>query len=112
MRNEAGTWLVPVPVAANAAGGTIAGLIVDRLGGAPWSFLFAAAFVAAATVVAAWPAGPITRADAAVTAQALTTARDTADPPASIPAGGRFSFAALVMRPRTARPPVREAAHG
>jgi hypothetical protein len=68
MRNEAGTWLVTVPVAANAAGGAIAGLIVDQPGGEPWSFLFAAATVGAATVVAAWPAGPITRADAAVTA--------------------------------------------
>lgn len=75
MRNEAGTWLVTIPVAANAAGGAIAGLIVDRPGGAPWSFLFAAAVVAAATVVAAWPAGPISRADAAVTADALTTGR-------------------------------------
>jgi MFS family permease len=72
MRNEAGTWLVTVPVAANAAGGAIAGLIVDQPGGAPWSFLFAAAVVGAATVVAAWPAGPITRADAAVTASTGT----------------------------------------
>jgi MFS family permease len=73
MRNEAGTWLVTVPVGANAAGGAIAGLIVDQPGGAPWSFLYAAAVVGAATVVAAWPAGPITRADAAVTARTFTS---------------------------------------
>ncbi|WP_207401029.1 MFS transporter [Actinomadura roseirufa] len=65
MRNEAGTWLVTVPVAANAAGGAVAGLIVDRPGGIPWSFLLAAAVIGGAALVAAWPSGPITRADAA-----------------------------------------------
>ncbi|WP_433174065.1 MFS transporter [Actinoallomurus sp. CA-150999] len=68
MRNEAGTWLVTVPVAANSAGGAIAGLIVDQPGGIPWSFIFAATVIGAATVIAAWPAGPMARADAAVTA--------------------------------------------
>ncbi|MGI5329363.1 MFS transporter [Actinomadura nitritigenes] len=77
MRTEAGTWLVTVPVAANAAGGAIAGLIVDQPGGTPWAFLFAAAVVAAAALVAARPSGPITRADAAVTASGPTPARDT-----------------------------------
>lgn len=71
MRNEAGTWLVTVPAAANSAGGAIAGLIVDQPGGIPWSFIFAATVIGAATVVAAWPAGPISRADAAVAAHAL-----------------------------------------
>ncbi|MBW8480833.1 MFS transporter [Actinomadura parmotrematis] len=70
MRNEAGTWLVTVPVAANAAGGAVAGLVVDRPGGTPYAFLLAAAAVAAAVLVAAPPAGPIARADAAAAARA------------------------------------------
>jgi hypothetical protein len=74
MRNEANTWLVTIPVAANSAGGAIAGLIVDQPGGAPWSFLFATTVIGAATLVAAWPTGPIARADAAVTARTLTGA--------------------------------------
>jgi len=51
MRNEANTWLVTIPVAANAAGGAVAGLIVDQPGGTPWSFLFAGAVIGAATLV-------------------------------------------------------------
>lgn len=65
MRNEANTWLVTIPVAANSAGATLAGLIVDRPGGTPWAFLFAGAVIGGATLIAIGPAGPIARADAA-----------------------------------------------
>ncbi|MGW4385494.1 MFS transporter [Streptomyces sp. NPDC004685] len=70
MRNEAGTWLVTVPMAANSAGGATAGLIVDQSGGILWSFTFAATVIAVATLVAARPTGSIARADAAVTSSA------------------------------------------
>lgn len=70
MRNEAGTWLVSVPVAANSAGGAIAGLIVDKSGDIFWSFMFGATVIAASTLVAARPTGSITRAYAAVTSSA------------------------------------------
>ncbi|SCE92057.1 Major Facilitator Superfamily protein [Micromonospora coriariae] len=63
MLNEAYTWVVTVAVAANAAGGAVAGLIVDQAGGVPWAFIFAGAAVAVAAAVAAWPAGPIARAE-------------------------------------------------
>lgn len=62
MRNEAGTWLVTVPVATNSAGGAVTGVIVDH-DGTTWSFLFAALVISAATVVAARPAGSVARAD-------------------------------------------------
>ena len=65
MRNEANTWLATVPFAGNSAGGAMAGLIVDHPGTVPWSFGFAATVVAAAVLVAAWPSGPIKRADSA-----------------------------------------------
>ncbi|GLY89188.1 hypothetical protein [Actinoallomurus iriomotensis] len=45
-----------------------AGLIVDQPGGTLWSFAFAATVIAAATAVAARPAGPMARAEAAVNA--------------------------------------------
>jgi len=64
MRTEAYTWSVTVTVAASAAGGALAGVIVDRPGGVPWAFLTAAGSVAVAALVAALPAGAITRADA------------------------------------------------
>ena len=64
MRNEANMWLANVPIVANSAGGAIAGLIVDHPGAVPWSFGLAAAVIAATVPVAAWPGGPITRADA------------------------------------------------
>ena len=41
MLNEAYTWVVTVAVAFNAAGGAVAGVIVDRAGGVPVAFLFA-----------------------------------------------------------------------
>lgn len=71
MRNEANMWLATVPVAANSAGGAIAGLIVDQPGAVPWSFGFAATVISASVLVAAWPSGPITRADAGAGAGAV-----------------------------------------
>lgn len=67
MLNEAYTWIVTVSVAASAAGGSVAGLIVDQPGGVPWGFLFAAAALTLATGVAALPNGPIARADSSAT---------------------------------------------
>ncbi|SCL13572.1 hypothetical protein GA0070624_0175 [Micromonospora rhizosphaerae] len=64
MLNEAYTWVVTMSVAASAAGGAVAGLIVDHGGGVPWAFLFAGAAVAVGAAVAALPAGPIARAEA------------------------------------------------
>jgi MFS family permease len=64
MLNEAYTWIVTVSVAGSAAGGAVAGTIVDQPGGLPWAFVFAAAVLMVAAAVAAVPAGPITRADA------------------------------------------------
>jgi MFS family permease len=63
MLNEAYTWVVTVSVAGSAAGGAIAGAIVDQPGGLPWAFVFAAAVLAVASLVAAVPAGPMSRAD-------------------------------------------------
>ncbi|TDC39067.1 MFS transporter [Micromonospora sp. 15K316] len=65
MLNEAYTWVVTMSVAASAAGGAVAGLIVDHAGGVPWAFLFAGAAVAVGAGVAALPAGPIRRAETA-----------------------------------------------
>ncbi|MFI5488165.1 MFS transporter [Micromonospora echinaurantiaca] len=65
MLNEAYTWVVTMSVGASAAGGAVAGLIVDHAGGVPWAFLFAGAAVAVGAAVAALPAGPIARAEAA-----------------------------------------------
>ncbi len=63
MLNEAYTWVVTVSVAGSAVGGAVAGTIVDRPGGLPWAFVFAAAVLAVAAMVAAVPAGPMARAD-------------------------------------------------
>ncbi|MDG4828389.1 MFS transporter [Solwaraspora sp. WMMD1047] len=62
MLNEAYTWMVTVAVAASAAGGAVAGLLVDHVG-VPWAFLFGGAAVAVSATVAALPAGPIARAE-------------------------------------------------
>lgn len=67
MLNEAYTWVVTMSVAASAAGGAVAGLIVDHAGGVPWAFLFAAGAVGVGAGVAALPGGPIARAEAAAT---------------------------------------------
>nr|WP_296065876.1 MFS transporter [uncultured Actinoplanes sp.] len=63
MVNEAFTWVVTVSVAGSAAGGAIAGAIVDRPGGVPWAFVFAASVLMAAGLVSLLPRGPIARAD-------------------------------------------------
>ncbi|MEV6343328.1 MFS transporter [Actinoplanes sp. NPDC051851] len=63
MLNEAYTWVVTVSVAGSAAGGAIAGVIVDRPGGPPWSFAFAAAVLLLATAVAAVPDGSMSSAE-------------------------------------------------
>ncbi|ROT34413.1 MFS transporter [Micromonospora sp. HM5-17] len=63
MLNESYTWMVTVAVAANAAGGAGAGVLVDLVG-VPWAFVFAGLAVAAAAVVAALPTGSIARAEA------------------------------------------------
>ena len=64
MLNEAYTWAVTVTVATSAAGGAVAGVIVDRAGGPPLAFLFAGATVGLAALVAGWPSGSISRAEA------------------------------------------------
>jgi MFS family permease len=63
MLNEAYTWIVTVSVGGSAAGGAIAGVIVDQPGGLPWAFVFAAGVLAVAALIAAVPAGPMARAD-------------------------------------------------
>ncbi|GGM23452.1 MULTISPECIES: MFS transporter [Micromonospora] len=63
MLNEAYTWVVTMSVGASAAGGAGAGLIIDHGGGVPGAFLFAGATVAVGALVAALPAGPLTRAE-------------------------------------------------
>jgi predicted MFS family arabinose efflux permease len=63
MLNEAYTWVVTVSVAGSAAGGAVAGTIVDQPGGLPWAFAFASGVLAVAALVAAIPAGPVARAD-------------------------------------------------
>jgi MFS family permease len=70
MLNEAYTWVVTVAVATSAAGGSVAGIVVDRPGGVPWAFAMAGAAVATAAVVAGWPAGSIARANAQATLRA------------------------------------------
>lgn len=64
MLNEAYTWVVTVAVAASAAGGALAGVMVDQPGGVPWAFLFAGAAVGFAAAVAGLPSGSIARAEA------------------------------------------------
>ena len=63
MLNEAYTWVVTVSVGGSAAGGAVAGAIVDRPGGLPWAFAFAASVLVIAAATAAVPAGPMARAD-------------------------------------------------
>ena len=63
MLNEAYTWVITVSVGGSALGGAVAGAIVDRPGGLPWAFVFAAGVLAFAALVAAPPTGPLARAD-------------------------------------------------
>jgi MFS family permease len=63
MLNEAYTWMVTVSVAGSAAGGALAGVIVDQPGGLPWAFVFASGVLVVAAAVAAIPEGSMARAD-------------------------------------------------
>jgi predicted MFS family arabinose efflux permease len=63
MLNEAYTWMVTVSVSGSAAGGALAGVIVDQPGGLPWSFVFAGGVLLLAAAVAAIPGGSMARAD-------------------------------------------------
>ncbi|GAA0795156.1 MFS transporter [Spirilliplanes yamanashiensis] len=85
MLNEAFTWSVTVSIAASAAGGAVAGLIVDRPGGAPWGFAMAAGGLLLAAAVAASPW--ISRADAAAVRSETAAADAAAQSPAARPAG-------------------------
>lgn len=73
MLNEAYTWMVTVSVSGSAAGGAIAGVIVDQPGGLPWSFVFAGGVVGLAAAVAAVPDGSMARADRAASELVATT---------------------------------------
>ena len=84
MLNEAYTWVVTVSVGGSAAGGAIAGLIVDQPGGLPWSFVFAGAVLLVASAVAAVPTGPMARADQRATDRQLHA---MATEPATAPVG-------------------------
>ncbi|MFI9010022.1 MFS transporter [Actinosynnema sp. NPDC053489] len=61
MLTEAHTWVATLPVAANSAGGAVAGLVVDHPGGVPWSFALAGLVIAAAAATAGRASGPIGR---------------------------------------------------
>jgi predicted MFS family arabinose efflux permease len=63
MLNEAYTWVVTVSVGGSAAGGALAGVIVDQPGGLPWAFAFAAGVLLVAAAIAAIPDGSMARAD-------------------------------------------------
>jgi MFS family permease len=62
MHNEAYTWVMTVGVGSSALGGAVAGIVTDH-SGASMAFLVAGIGVALGAVVAAWPAGPVARAD-------------------------------------------------
>jgi MFS family permease len=61
--NEAYTWVITVAVSCSAAGGALAGVLVDRPGGAWRAFVAAGALVMLGAVVAALPGGALARAD-------------------------------------------------
>jgi MFS family permease len=61
--NEAYTWVITVAVSCSAAGGALAGVLVDRPGGARRAFVAAGALVMLGAVVAALPGGALARAD-------------------------------------------------
>ncbi|GGN26528.1 MFS family permease [Actinoplanes campanulatus] len=72
MMNEAYTWMITVSVSGSAAGGAVAGAIVDQPGGLPWSFVFAAVVLLLAAGVAAIPEGSMARADRHATERLAT----------------------------------------
>jgi MFS family permease len=55
MHNEAYTWMTTLTVALSAAGGSVAGVLVDQRGGVRWAFLLAGAAVAASAAVSTRP---------------------------------------------------------
>jgi MFS family permease len=55
MHNEAYTWMTTLTVAFSAAGGALAGLLVDRAGGVQWAFLCAGLAVAVSAAVSLHP---------------------------------------------------------
>ncbi len=63
MLSEAFTWVTTVSVGGSAAGGAVAGWIVDRPGGLPWAFVLVGVVVGAAALIAAVPTGAVARAD-------------------------------------------------
>jgi predicted MFS family arabinose efflux permease len=60
-RNEAYTWATTVALGCSAAGGAVAGVIVDQPGGPRWAFVLAGGLVALAAGTAALPRGPLRR---------------------------------------------------
>jgi MFS family permease len=62
-RNEAYTWVMTAAVSCSAAGGALAGVLVDRSGGAHGVFLAAGAVVLSAVVIAWSPRGSLAHAD-------------------------------------------------
>ncbi|WP_367127776.1 hypothetical protein [Saccharothrix sp. HUAS TT1] len=70
MLTEAHTWVATLPVAANSAGGAVAGLVVDQPGGERWAFVAAGAVIAVAALTAGRASGPIGRAERAVEGEA------------------------------------------
>jgi MFS family permease len=72
MHTEAYTWVITTAVSASAAGAAVTGVLVDH-GGLAWSFLLAAATVSLGALVAAWPSGPLARADAAASPSVVDT---------------------------------------
>ena len=72
--NEAYTWAVSVAVSASAAGGALAGVIVDGPLGARWAFALAGGLVLIATTVAVLPGGSLLRADRRAAAPKLMIA--------------------------------------
>jgi predicted MFS family arabinose efflux permease len=62
-RNEAYTWVMTAAVSCSAAGGALAGVLVDRPRGAHGVFLVAGAVVLSAVVIAWSPRGSLAHAD-------------------------------------------------
>lgn len=98
--NEAYTRVLTAAIVSSAAGSALAGLIVDRAGGARWAFVLAAAFAATAALIVARPGNALTRADrlvagrarsAAVLARMLPSQRPRPAWPAGLTPGRRAS---------------------
>jgi MFS family permease len=102
-RNEAYTWVMTTAVSCSAAGGAVAGVMVDRPGGTHGVFLTAGAVVLAAATIAAVPRWPLSRAD--------RLAASHRRPPHALPAARHRARKALPPAPhRKALPSARAAA--